>query len=359
MSVLTGIIVLFSILGAVDCVLNNRFGIGKEWERGFQLMGTMSLSMIGMIVLAPWIGHMITTALGSLVSKIPFDISVIAGSILANDMGGATLALNIAQNEQMGYFNGLVVAAMMGATTSFILPLAMEIVEKRQQRAMLFGLLCGIVGIPVGCFAAGIVVGIPIIELLVNLIPLIILAVLLVIGLMKVPNLCVKIFRILTIGIKIFITFGIVIGIIHFLTGQEILHHTAPIEEAVITVLNVSVVMSGTFPLVHIVSRLLRKPLMFIGKKIGINEISTMGFLATTTTCVTTFSMMKNMDERGVVLNSAFAVSAASIFAGHLAFTMSFEEGFVPSVIVGKLVAGIFSVGLAWFAVRKGNRYSE
>ena len=55
MNVLSIIIVIFSILGAVDYILNNRFGIGKEWEKGFHLIGTMSLSMIGMIVLAPWI----------------------------------------------------------------------------------------------------------------------------------------------------------------------------------------------------------------------------------------------------------------------------------------------------------------
>ena len=323
-------------------------------------MGTMSLSMIGMIVLAPWMGDVILNGFGSIVDNIPFDISVITGSLLANDLGGATLAINVARDEQIGYFNGLIVAAMMGATISFTLPLAMEVVEKRQQREMLFGLLCGIVGIPVGCFVAGIVAEIPILELLVNLIPLIILASMLAIGLIKAPGLCVKLFRMLTIGIKIFITFGIVIGLIRFLTGYEVLHHTTPVEEAIVTVFNVSVVMSGTFPLVHIISRLLRKPLMMIGNKMGINEISTMGFLATTTTNVTTFAMMKNMDERGVVLNSAFAVSGAFVFAGHLAFTMSYEESFVASMIVGKLVAGILSVGIAWIASEKRTKvYKE
>ena len=359
MNVLSGIIVIFSILGAVDCVLNNRFGIGKEWERGFHLIGTMSLSMIGMIVLAPWIGQLILNGLGSVVGNMPFDISVIAGSLLANDMGGATLAINIARDEQIGYYNGLIVGAMMGATISFTLPLAMAVVEKRQQRAMLFGLLCGIVAIPVGCFVAGIMAGIAIAELFVNLIPLIVLAVLLAIGLMKIPDLCVKVFRVLSTGIKIFIIFGIVVGIIRFLTGYELISSAASIEDGILIVFNVAVVMSGTFPLIHIVSRLLRKPLMLIGNKIGINETSMMGFLATMTTNVTTFAMMKNMDERGVILNSAFAVSGAFVFAGHLAFAMSFNESFVPSMVVGKLVAGILSVGIAWFAVRKGSLYSE
>lgn len=356
MNVLSIIIVIFSILGAIDYILDNRFGIGREWEKGFHLIGTMSLSMIGMIVLAPWIGQLILNGLASIVSKMPFDISVIAGSLLANDMGGATLALNIARDEQIGYYNGLIVGAMMGATISFTLPLAMAVVEKRQQNSVLFGLLCGIVAIPIGCFVAGLMASIPIVELLVNLIPLIVLAVLLAIGLMKIPDLCVKVFEVLSIGIKIFITFGIVVGIVRFITGYELIPSAAPIEDGVLIVFNVAVVMSGTFPLLHLISKLLQKPLVFLGNKIGMNETSTIGFISTMATNVTTFSMMKDMDERGVILNSAFAVSGAFVFADHLAFTMSFEESFVPSMIVGKLVAGILGVGIAWIACKRKNR---
>ena len=356
MNVLSIIIVIFSILGAVDYIFNNRFGIGKEWEKGFHLIGTMSLSMIGMIVLAPWIGQLILNGLGAVVGNMPFDISVIAGSLLANDMGGATLALNIARDEQIGYYNGLIVGAMMGATISFTLPLAMAVVEKRQQNSVLFGLLCGIVAIPIGCFVAGLMAGIAIVELLVNLIPLIVLAVLLAIGLMKIPDTCVKVFEVLSIGIKIFITFGIVAGIVRFITGYELIPSAAPIEDGVLIVFNVAVVMSGTFPLLHIISKLLQKPLVFLGNKMGMNETSTIGFISTLATNVTTFGMMKDMDERGVILNSAFAVSAAFVFADHLAFTMSFEEGFVPSMIVGKLVAGILGVGIAWIACKRKNR---
>ena len=353
MKVLSIIIIIFSIIGAIDYILNNRLGLGKEWEKGFHLLGTMSLSMIGMIVLAPWIGQLISTGLGSVVSKMPFDISVIAGSLLANDMGGATLALNIAQNEQIGNFNGLIVGAMMGATISFTLPFAMTVVEKRQQKSVLFGILCGIIAIPVGCFVAGLMAGIPLIELLANLIPLIILAILLAVGLAKIPDICVKVLGVLTIGIKILIIFGLVVGMIRFLTGYALIPSAAPIEEGVLIVFNIAVVMSGTFPLLHILSKLLRKPLVFLGKKMEMNETSTIGFISTLATNVTTFGMMKDMDERGVILNSAFAVSSAFVFADHLAFTMSFDKGFVPSMIVGKLVAGVLGVGIAWLASKR------
>ena len=53
------------------------------------------------------------------------------------------------------------------------------------------------------------------------------------------------------------------------------------------------------------------------------------------------------MDKKGLVLNSAFAVSAAFVFGGHLAFTMAFDSTYVFPVIVGKLVSGVLALLLA------------
>jgi ethanolamine transporter EutH len=46
---------VFAAAGALDYLTGNRFGIGKEFERGVLMMGTMILSMVGMVVLAPLI----------------------------------------------------------------------------------------------------------------------------------------------------------------------------------------------------------------------------------------------------------------------------------------------------------------
>ena len=57
--------------------------------------------------------------------------------------------------------------------------------------------------------------------------------------------------------------------------------------------------------------------------------------------------MMDKMDKKGAMLNSAFAVSAAFTFAGHLAFTVAFDESYLLPVIIGKITAGIFAVILS------------
>ena len=56
---------------------------------------------------------------------------------------------------------------------------------------------------------------------------------------------------------------------------------------------------------------------------------------------VTTFAMMEKMDKKGVLLNSAFAISAAFVFADHLAFTMAFNSAYVVPVTIAKLAGGV------------------
>jgi ethanolamine transporter len=63
--------------------------------------------------------------------------------------------------------------------------------------------------------------------------------------------------------------------------------------------------------------------------------------------------MMKEMDDKGAVLNSAFAVSAAFTFADHLAFTLSFKSDYLGAVIVGKLLSGILAVALGAIIYKK------
>lgn len=346
---------IFSVLGAIDYIIGCRFGIGKEFERGIMLIGTMTLSMVGMIVLAPTIAYLLDPVLTVIAENTPFEPSVIAGSLLANDMGGAPLAMEIAKTEMSGYFNGLVVGAMMGATISFTLPLALGVTEKEQHKNIMLGLMCGIAAVPVGCFVSGLMMKMPIMELLINIIPLIIFSAIIAVGLLKIPNLCVKIFNVFGIIIKTIIVIGLVAGIAAFLLDFEI-PHTAPIEEGIMVVFNASAVMTGAFPLLYIIGKLVKKPLGKLAGKIGINETSALGFVGSLATNVTTFGIMKDMDDKGVVLNSAFAVSAAFTFAGHLAFTMSFNADMLPAVIVGKLVGGVFAVLVAQLIYSRMNK---
>lgn len=353
MNILTYIILFFSLLGAADLILNNRFGLGKEFEKGFQLFGSMALSMIGMIIMAPLIADILRPAFDFVSDVLHIDASIIPASLFANDMGGASLSVEVASSEAIGLYNALVVSSMMGCTISFTIPVALGMVDKEHHRELLLGLLCGITTIPVGCFAAGLICGIPILSLLLNLLPLVIFSGIIAFGLVKFPTVCVKIFGGFGYAIKVLIIVGLALGIIRFLTGYEPIGGLDTLEEGARICLNASIVMTGAFPFMFVVAKALSKPIRKLSGRIGVNEMSAVGFISSLATSMTTFGMMSRMDKRGILLNSAWAVSAAFTFAGHLAFTMAFNSAYIPAMILGKLVSGVCAVLLAALLIKK------
>ena len=349
MNIITIVVIVFSILGALDRIIGGRFGLGKEFEKGFGLLGAMALSMIGMIVLTPWLASVLEPVFSLVWKYLHIDPSVVPGMLFANDMGGAPLATQIAVNEQVGGFNALIVSSMMGVTISFTIPFALGVVKFERHKELFLGVLCGIVAIPLGCLVAGLVLRIPLGALLVDLLPLLIFTGILTFGLLKYPDVCIRIFSGFAVFIRGLITVGLVIGMIHFLTGKELVNPISTLEEGAKVCVNASVVLAGAFPFMWIVSKLLKKPLCCIGGKLGINEVSALGFASTLVSNAPTFGLMYKMDEKGAVLNSAFSVSAAFVFGSHLAFTMAFDEAYIPAMIVGKIVAGVLAIFVAHY----------
>lgn len=358
-SAISIVVVIFSVIAALDRIFGGRLGLAKEFEKGFMLLGNMALSMIGMIIISPWIAQMLTPVFDGFYNIFGIDPSIIPASLFANDMGGASLAVEVAKDPAVGLYNALVVSSMMGVTISFTLPYAMGVVKKEHHKNMMMGFLCGIVTVPVGCFVGGLILGLPILTVTLNLLPIILLAAIIALGLVFIPDLSVKIFNILGIAIKVLITVGLALGIIRFLTGYELLPGLDTIENGAAVCLNAAIVMTGAFPLLYILSKLLKKPIGRIGKLAGINDVSAVGFVSSVATSMTTFGMMDDMDSKGVMLNSAFAVSAAFTFAGHLAFTMAFPGSGTPyiiAMIVGKLLSGIAALVLAVFMYKRSEK---
>lgn len=353
MDIFTYIVVAFSLLGAMDRIIGNRFGLGEQFEKGLHLYGPTALSMIGILILAPGIAKLLGPLCQFVENVLHLEPSVLPAILLANDLGGASLAGQVATQELLGLFNGFAVSAMMGVTISFTVPVALTMVKPEQHRQVLLGFLCGIITVPVGCVVSGLLMGLSLVTILWDLLPLLLFAGLLVVGLLKAPMLCVKIFRIFGAGVKILITVGLALGILTFLTGFAPIQGLGTLEEGAAICLNACVVMTGTFPLVYVLSKVLKKPLDFLSGKLGINNQASVGFLSSLATSVTTFGMMDQMDDKGVMLNSAFAISAAFAFSSHLAFTMALAPQVLLPVIAGKLVAGLCAVVTAALLAKK------
>ena len=353
MNAVSIIMLSFAGLGLADRLIGNKFGIGKEFEKGFLLLGQLVLSMMGMIIIVPVLAEILSPVFDFVYNVLGIEPSIIPASLFANDMGGAPLAKEVAKNSQVGMYNAMVVSSMMGATVSFTVPLALGCLKKEKHRELILGLLSGIVTIPVGCIIAGFICKIPFVALILNLLPLIIFAVIIAVGLLLIPNVCIKIFNVLGILIKILVSIGLALGIVEILLGVKLIESAAPASEGVAICISAAVVMSGAFPLLYIVSKLLAKPMSALGKTLGINNDSTLGFLSTLANNVSTFEIMNGMDAKGTVLNSAFAVSASFILADHLAFTLSYEASYLLPMMVAKITSGLAAILFALIIYKK------
>lgn len=345
--------VLFMALGAVDRIIGNRFGLGEKFEEGIIAMGSLALSMIGIICLAPVLAGLLRPVVVPLYSFLGADPAMFAGTILANDMGGAPLAKELALTPEAGQFGGLIVGSMLGPTVVFTIPVALGIIRPEDHEFLARGVLAGVITIPIGGLVGGIAAGFPLMMVLKNLIPIVLIAVLIALGLAFIPNGMVKGFQVFGRFVIIVITVGLAAAIVQALTGITLIPGMNPIEEGYATVGGIAIVLAGAFPLVFVITKVFRKPLMGLGHLLGMNDIAAAGLVATLANNIPMFQMMGDMDRRGKIINVAFAVSAAFVFGDHLGFTAGFDAAMIFPMIVGKLVGGVTAVAAAMLLTRK------
>ncbi len=345
----------FAVLGAVDRIIGNKLGLGKEFEEGILAMGSLAMAMLGIISLAPVLASVLKPVVVPLFGFLGADPAMFAGTILACDMGGGALAAQMTNDPQAAALGGVLTGSMLGATIVFTIPVAMGILREEDRPAMAKGILCGIVTIPLGVLVGGIVAGFPLMMVLRNLVPIVIIGLLIALGLWKAENAMVKGFSIFGKGVVILVTVGLAAAILEELTGLVLIPGMAPLSEGFATVGSIAIVLAGAFPLVAVITRLLRAPLMKLGKILGINDVAAAGLIASLANSIATFGMVKEMNQRGKVVNIAFAVSAAFVFGDHLGFTAGFAPEMLPGVMIGKLVGGISAVAVALLLTRKDN----
>ena len=346
----------FAVLGALDRVFGNKFGIGKQFEEGILAMGALALAMVGIIVLAPVLANLLQPVVVPVYRFLGADPAMFAGTILACDMGGGALAQAMTDDPQAALFGGVLCGSMLGATIVFTIPVALGILREEDKPFLAKGILAGIVTIPVGLLAGGLVAGFSLGMILRNLIPIVLFAVLIALGLWKAEKWMIKGFSIFGKGILALITLGLAVSIFQTLTGWELIRGLAPIEEGFQTVGAIAIVLAGAFPLVYVVTKLLRRPLGKLGKRIGIGDTAAGGLIATLANSIATFGMVKEMDDRGKVVNIAFAVSAAFVFGDHLGFAAGFSPEVLPAMIVAKLTGGISAVAVALWMTKKNGQ---
>ena len=174
-----------ALLGGADKILGNRFGLGQKFDDGFLLMGPMALTMTGIICLAPLLSDWLGVLVRPVLSAAGIDPAMF-GCVLAIDMGGYQLAMDLAQNEQIGLFSGIIAASMFGCTLVFTIPVSMSVLKDADRPFFLKGLLAGLISLPVGLLVGGLLQGLPAGTVCYQCIPIFILSALLLLGLILI-----------------------------------------------------------------------------------------------------------------------------------------------------------------------------
>ena len=351
--ILIAVMAGFALLGAIDRIFGNRWGLGKEFEEGILAMGSLALAMVGIVSLAPVLARLLKPVVVPVFGFLGADPAMFAGTILACDMGGGALAMEMTQNRDAALLGGVLNGSMLGATIVFTIPVAMGILREADRPAMAKGILCGIVTIPLGVLTGGLTAGFPLDMVLRNLIPIVLIAVLIALGLWRAEQAMVRGFALFGKLVVVVVTVGLAAAIVEALTGFVVIPGMAPISEGFATVGTIAILLAGAFPLVFVLTKLLRRPLMAAGGMLGINDAAAAGLIASLANSIATFGMVKDMNERGKVVNIAFAVSAAFVFGDHLGFTAGFAPEMIGPMIIGKLVGGVSAVAVALWLTKK------
>ena len=326
---------------------------GEKFEEGFNAMGPLAMAMAGVVAAAPVLSVILEPIIVPIYRLFGADASMFATTLLACDMGGGALALEMTEDERAAMLGGVITGSMLGATIVFTIPVAMGILEEKDRGVLAKGILCGIVTIPLGVLFGGLAAGFPFGMVLRNVVPIVLLAALIALGLWRAENAMIRGFELfgkIVVGI---VTIGLAAAIVEALTGYAVIPGMAPISEGFATVGTIAIVLAGAFPLVFVLTKVLRRSLMAVGRLLGINDAAAAGLIASLANSIATFGLVKEMNQRGKVINIAFAVSAAFVFGDHLGFTAGFAPEMIGPMIVGKLVGGASAVGVAMWLTRR------
>lgn len=331
------------IAGIFDAVQNNRFGLAEKFRQGFYMIGSMMLSMTGIMSIAPVIALILKPVAVPVFRILHMDPSIL-GVLLSCDMGGYPLAMSLAEDRRIGLMMGITTAGMLGGTLTFSIPVGAALLKEEKSEDYFQGLLIGVSCIPVGSIINGILLKIPFSQVIWNNILIILLTVLILAGMKYRPVQMSRIMRSLARTMEILGLFGIGLGGIQYLIGKELIPSFTPLMDSMETVCRMGITLIGMLPAIEILLRLLKKSLEALGRRIGIDGVSTSGLLISMVTTVPVYPLMEQMPRRGLIINSVWTVFCSSILGSQMGLIMGIDSNLLLPFYISRLAAAFTAV---------------
>lgn len=360
--IVVAIMAVFALVGIIDNVfLKDKLGLGPEFKRGIEMIGALCLSIVGIISFAPIIAWVIQHSIAYAYTAMGMNPAMSATGILAMDMGGYQVVQQLTDDPKFVQWAGIVYGSMMGATIVFSIPVGLAAIQKKDIAHFSKGILCGLAAIPFGTFVGGLMIGIDILTVLLNLIIPTALSAIIIVCLIIWPNGTVKVFKWFSIFVNAFAILALGVAMVKDLVLTPIFAQTgvnmadipffnllAPTSDGIGVAGSVGLVLAGALPFVACLNKLLKKPLKALSNKTGMSEYGVLGILLSAANNMATFAILEKMKDREKVINVAWAVCGAFIIGDHLAFTAGVDPSAIPAMMVSKLVAGVIAILIAF-----------
>ncbi len=347
-----------AVLGGLDRIIGNRFGLGERFETAFHLMGRTALSMAGIICLAPVLADVLGRVITPVYHFFRQDPGMF-GCVLSIDMGGYQMATRLADDALVGRFAGIIAASIMGCTLSFTIPVGMGMYEKNVQNRFARGILYGIICIPPAILVGALLCGIPFLTALWLCVPVTLLSLILVVALKKAPQATLRAFSGFAFCLKVLTTIGLFIGVFQYMTGIELIPGMTPVLEAMRIISIIAITLLGVLPFSKILHWLLKKPMDWIGSKLKIGGNGVMAFFLFYLDSMPGLIALPDLNPRGQIAAAAAAVCACSALSSHFAFTMACERELTLPLLAAKLTGSVIAAALALMMTRNEPELAE
>src|SRR5699024_8863452 len=162
-------------------------------------------------------------------------------------------------SEEAGLLAGAILAAMLGCTIVFTIPVGLGIIATEDRSYFAHGVLVGVITIPVGVLVGGLVAGFELGMILSNLVPILIAAILVALGLWKFPTAMTKGFLGFGKFLVAIISLALAVAAFEFLSGWQVMPtgwELAPVMDGLMIVAEICLFLMGAFTLIRKSTRL-------------------------------------------------------------------------------------------------------
>lgn len=346
--IVLAVMAIGAVAGGLDLVLGNRMGLGERFEEAFRLLGPIGLGMAGILCLAPVLARVLGWAVAPGMSAIGLDPGLLGG-LLAIDMGGYPLAMELARDPEIGKLAGILVSSTFGCTLVFTIPVGLSILKDGDRPLFIRGTLVGLGAMALALLPGAIAMGIAPARAVCQLLPVLLLCALLAWAMLVKPDAAARGLGYLAAGIRILSVVGLTLGAVEYLTPWQLLPGMTPLEDAMEVVCGIGIVMLGSMPL----AELLRRGMMLPLRRMGADPQSAAALLVGMVSVTPALAAIPRMDPRGKVVVSAFLVCAGSCFAAHMGYTVGVQPQLTGVLLGVKLLGGLLALGLAMLVTKK------